>query len=120
MSIHFIAWNPRDAAAFHGRDERSAINGACNRFGTVMEWEDMVRAGWRVTEVRDTVRNPNRHYGLLVGDVVEYRRIRSYALRGVVTELHLTDNNGATIRLDDGSTMKVVCEWCNIIEKADA
>jgi hypothetical protein len=174
MSTHYIIWNPRDQAAFHALDKQSAILAAMNRFGTLTEWDVMVRQGWRIMEVPDagidafekalgianavldhaksqnsrfsgytdsetgaelaaqeiadairaaastvTRRNPNRHYGLLVGDLVE-QRIGNVSIRGVVTELHLTDANGATIRMDDGKTMKVVCEWCNIIKKVDA
>lgn len=53
----------------------------------------------------------NRHYGLKL-----WQRVAEVAfgnrLEGVVVNLSWTDNNRATIRLDDGTETDVVCEWC--------
>lgn len=60
----------------------------------------------------------NRWYGLRVGDLVEQRAFGT-KIRGRVTELHVTDQNGCTVDVD-GKPMKMACEWCHIIEKVDA
>ncbi|PZR78225.1 MAG: hypothetical protein DI537_42405 [Stutzerimonas stutzeri] len=59
-----------------------------------------------------------RWYGLRVGDLVE-ELFGSVKRRGRVTELHTMDNNGCTVEVD-GKPVKMVCEWCWIIEKVDA
>lgn len=56
----------------------------------------------------------DRHYGLRVGQRVAEVAF-GHRLEGVVINLSWTDNNRATIRLDDGTETDVVCEWCHPI-----
>jgi len=60
----------------------------------------------------------NRHYGLKVGDVVEYRglNLRFACRRGVVVHLFASDNNRASVLFDgDQEPTIVVAEWCKVI-----
>ena len=61
--------------------------------------------------------NRNRWYGLRVGDLVEERAF-GQSRRGLITDLHMMDQNGCTVDVD-GKPMKFVCEWCSIIEKVE-
>jgi hypothetical protein len=58
-----------------------------------------------------------RHYGLKIGDEVEYPQFRNLKVVGVVQELSSTDNNRCYIKLKDGRVIPAVCEWCKKKEK---
>lgn len=68
-----------------------------------------------MSEQKVIVVGGNRHYGLKIGDRVKQCAFNR-TIEGYVVELHVMDNNGATIRLDDGREMNVVCEWCEVTE----
>lgn len=57
-----------------------------------------------------------RHYGLMIGDVVEERAFGTVGGRGTVIDFHPTDNNRAYVREEDGSIVDVICEYCIIIQ----
>lgn len=58
-----------------------------------------------------------RWYGLRPGDIVEERAFGSVR-RGKVVNLHTTDQNGCTIKVN-GKEGKAVCEWCTVIERVE-
>ncbi len=57
----------------------------------------------------------SRHYGLAIGMKVSYPLICGGSLEGEIIELSCFDNNRACMRLPEGQTVNVVCEWCKII-----
>lgn len=61
-----------------------------------------------------TNENRRRWYGLRVGDTVEY-----LCHPVTVTELHGFDNNGCTVRYEDGSEGKATCEWCKVLVRVE-
>lgn len=66
---------------------------------------------------RSENKDRSRWYGIRPGDLVEERAF-GMTRRGVVLELHATDNNGCTF-LYKGKRCKAVPEWCTIIERVE-
>ncbi len=61
-----------------------------------------------------TNENRNRWYGLRPGDEVDFM-----GHTGTVVELHGFDNNGCTVRYEDGHEGMAVCEWCKVLTRVE-
>lgn len=64
----------------------------------------------------------SRWYGLRPGDWVEMKGPGYYVVKGKVSHLHQTDNNGCTLRVKRGRVwvdVRGVCEWCTVTKKVE-
>lgn len=63
--------------------------------------------------------NRSRWYGLRVGDTVRFDHPFGPVV-GIVASLNRWDNNSAFVTVEgEDKPVKVVCEWCTIIERVD-
>lgn len=71
----------------------------------------------------EALRNENRRrwYGLRPGDKVRYRTFSSSGgwEHATVERLHLMDNNGCSLKDEEGREFDYVCEWCEVVEKVE-